>query len=157
MVTDTKTCPDVINFSEISKVNCLTDRVKRLIKRRQEAVEHICSERSRLATESWKETEGEPLDIRRAKLFRKVMQGNPIVIRDDELIVGSQTQHVLGASPYIDYSIEAAIENLSSSSEATGGSSVKRAILTEEVRQSLLEDCNYWKGRNTGEAVRREV
>ena len=23
MVTDTKTCPDVINFSEISKVNCL--------------------------------------------------------------------------------------------------------------------------------------
>ena len=156
MVTDTKTCPDVINFSEISKVNCLTDRVKRLIKRRQEAVEHICSERSRLATESWKETEGEPLDIRRAKLFRKVMQGNPIVIRDDELIVGSQTQHVLGASPYIDYSIEAAIENLSSSSEATGGSSVKRAILTEEVRQSLLEDCNYWKGRNTGEAVRRE-
>ena len=66
MVTDTKTCPDVINFSEISKVNCLTSRVNRLIKRREEAVEHICSERCRLATESWKETEGEPLDIRRA-------------------------------------------------------------------------------------------
>lgn len=152
----TKTRSDDIDFDEIDRVNCHTDRVDRLMLRRKEAVEHICSERSRLATESWKETEGEPLDIRRAKLFQRIMQGNPIVIRTDELIVGSQTQYVLGASPYMDYSPEAALENLVHSNSATGGSSVKQAEITEAARQSLLEDCNYWKNRSTGEAVRRE-
>ncbi len=80
--------------------------------RRQDAAEHICSERSRIVTESWKRTEDEPLDIRRAKLFRDVMRENPIAIRDDELIVGCQSKYLLGASPFVDYSPEAAWENL---------------------------------------------
>lgn len=157
-----KMCADAMDFSEIEKINVLTDRVRRLIKRRQEAVEHICCERSRLATESWKETEGEPLDIRRALLFRRIMQGNPIVIRDDELIVGSQSQYVLGASPYVDYTPEAAIEDLLSSDildgnsvKATGGSSVSEAEINEEEKKSLLEDIQYWSGRSTGDVVRR--
>ena len=104
-------------------------------------------------TESWKRTEGEPLDIRRAKLFRDVMRQNPIAIRDDELIVGCQSKHILGASPFVDYSPEAAYENLaaedvteSDSVKATGGSSVREAAITEEERQSILEDCRYWSG-----------
>ena len=58
-----------INCQEIDNVNCITDRVARLIKTRKEADEHICWERSRIVTDSWKETDGEPLDIRRVRLF----------------------------------------------------------------------------------------
>jgi pyruvate formate-lyase/glycerol dehydratase family glycyl radical enzyme len=161
-VANDKRRPAVINYSEVDKINVLTDRVSRLIKRRQEAVEHICFERSRLATESWRETEGEPLDIRRAKLFRRIMQGNPIAIGDDELIVGSQSQYVLGASPYVDYAPDVAIENMNRLSEMnraerlTGGSSARKVLITEEEIQSILEDCRYWTGRSTADAVHRE-
>ena len=145
-----------INCQEIDNVNCITDRVASLIKTRKEADEYICWERSRLATESWKETEGEPLDIRRAKLFYEIMEGNPIVIRDNELIVGSQTQYVYGASPYIDYGPESILENLNAVDGATGGSAVKSAIITEEARKNLTEDAEYWSGRSTGDLIRRE-
>lgn len=163
MSSTTMVGSDVMDLREVDKVNCLNDRVKRLIQRRHEAVEHICCERSRLATESWRETEGEPLDIRRAKLFRRIMQGNPIAIRDGELIVGSQSKHVIGASPNVDYSTEAALDNLASpditgrsSVRRTGGSSVREAEITEEERQSILEDCQYWSGRSAGDIVRKE-
>jgi pyruvate formate-lyase/glycerol dehydratase family glycyl radical enzyme len=148
-----KTKTDHIYFRELDSLNCLTDRVERLIKTRVEADEHICCERSRLATESWRETEGEPLDIRRAKLFRRVMQGNPVTIRNDELIVGSQSKYVFGASPYVDYNPDVALENLKEG--PTGGSSVKSAVITEEEKKSLEEDCRYWTGRSTGDMVRK--
>ncbi len=142
-----------IDYDEINRINCLTDRVSRLKKMRLDAEEHICSERSRLATESWKETEGENLDIRRAKLFSRIMHGNPIAIRSGELIVGTQSKYVFGASPYVDYNPAVAIENLKDG--ATGGSSVKVAAITEDERKSLEEDCRYWAGRSTGDAVRK--
>ncbi len=41
----------------------------------------ISSERSRLVTQSWKETEGQPLLIRRAKALQRVLEEIPIVIR----------------------------------------------------------------------------
>lgn len=146
-----------VDFGTVNTINCLTERVQRLVRTLKEGQEneHICAERSRLATESWKETDGEPLDIRRAKLFYRVMQGNPIVIRDDELIVGSQSKYVFGASPYVDYNPAVAVENLRNDALATGGSSVRSALITEEERQSLMEDVQFWKGRSAGEAVHK--
>lgn len=145
-----------IDRAGVDAVNCLTERVQRLIKSRMEAEEHICAERSRIVTESWKATEGENLDIRRAKLFRSVMEYNPIVIRPDELIVGSQTQYVLGASPSVDYNPGIALENIKHDADVSGGSSVRGAVLTDEDRCSLAEDCEYWKGRSVGDTVFRE-
>lgn len=144
--------PGHIDFAEAESVNCHTDRINELIKVLKNSEEHICSERSRLVTESWKETEGEPLDIRRAKLFRKVMRENPIAIWDNELIVGSQSKYMFGASPYVDYNPAVAVENLKESG-GTGSSSVKDALISEEERQSLEEDVHYWQGRSTGDAV----
>lgn len=145
---------DLADFGAVDSVNCLTSRVNSLLRTLKDADEHICAERSRLATESWKETEGEPLDIRRAKLFRSVMRGNPVTIRDNEIIVGSQSKYVKGASPYVDYNPLVAVENLNAAG-ASGGSSVKAALFTEEEKKSIEEDVLYWSGRSTGDAVRR--
>ena len=41
----------------------------------------LCSERARLYTESWKETEGQPTVIRRAKALDKILGGMSIFIR----------------------------------------------------------------------------
>ena len=87
-------------LDEISGLVVLTDRVKKRKDEYMAATPHPCAVRSRLITESWKETEGEPLDVRRAKLFKKIMEGLPVVIRDGELVVGSQTKYVRGAGPW---------------------------------------------------------
>jgi hypothetical protein len=63
----------VATGQEVNEVVAFTDRV---IRRKEEylaAIPHVDSLRSRLVTESWKETEGEPLHIRRAKLFHRIL------------------------------------------------------------------------------------
>ena len=44
--------------------------------------------RARLLTASWKETEGLPTPIRRAKAFEKIVTEIPITIEDDQLLAG---------------------------------------------------------------------
>jgi len=145
-----------INIDEINKVNVLTDRVK---KRKDEflaAKEHICAVRSRLVVESWKETEGETIAIRRAKLFKKIMEENDIAIRDGELIVGSQSKYVRGASPGVEYNSYVAFE-IAASEKPKARGVVVEAILSEEDRKLLAEAAEFWKGRAPGEVSRKRV
>ena len=62
----------------------------------------ISVDRARLAMESWKETEGEDIEIRRAKLFKKVLENVPIAIYDFDIIVGRETEHLIGAPAFVD-------------------------------------------------------
>ncbi len=62
----------------------------------------ISVDRARLAMESWKETEGENIEIRRAKLFQKVLEGVPIAIYSFDTIVGRETEHLVGAPVFVD-------------------------------------------------------
>ena len=139
MVTKTRDIKNIKKYADIDEVNILTDRVKRLKKRCDEAISHVCSERSRLITESWKETEGEPLDIRRAKLFRRVLQGISIVIRDDELLVGSQTKYVRGASPALDWSSEIEVFNgtITGSDTPTRYNSYPRMMVLQGTKYNI--------------------
>ena len=49
----------------------------------------MCLERARLMTQSYRQTEGEPAILRRAKAFYAILDGLPIEIGDGELIVGN--------------------------------------------------------------------
>ncbi|MFC1986814.1 pyruvate formate lyase family protein, partial [Chloroflexota bacterium] len=147
---------DKVNIAEVNKVNVLTDRVQ---KRKDDCladVPHVCAERSRLVTQSWKETNGQPVVIRRAKLFEKMLQGKSIIIRDGELIVGSQTKYVRGASPPLDYASRPFVKILTAE-KLTASSEAVEATITEEEMSSLMEDARYWDGRATGEVVRQLV
>lgn len=62
----------------------------------------ISVDRARLAMESWKETEGEDIELRRAKLFKKVLENVPIAIYDFDIIVGRETEHLIGAPAFVD-------------------------------------------------------
>ena len=50
----------------------------------------ICPERAVLLTRSWRETEGQPVVIRRAMGFARILEGMSIYMRPGELIVGNQ-------------------------------------------------------------------
>ena len=62
----------------------------------------ISVDRARLAMESWKETEGEDIELRRARMFQKVLEGVPIEIHDFDIIVGRETEHLIGAPVFVD-------------------------------------------------------
>ncbi len=147
MVTDIVDTSEIA-YREIDEVVALTDRVRKLKERCEDAAIHICSERARLATESWKQTEGELPDMRAAKLFRHIMERNPIAIHDDELIVGSQSQYVKGASICIEHGSSRMIARyLNKDIASTAGARVKVEI-TEQDRKNLIEDDSWWTGRS---------
>ena len=66
----------------------LNDRIRQWQKAMKECPSQIYVDRQRLALESWKETEGEDIEIRRAKLFKKIAENVPIKIHDFDVLVG---------------------------------------------------------------------
>jgi pyruvate-formate lyase len=65
-----------------------TDRIRRLSARSRSTPQTICLHRARAYTSVFKKAGGEPLFITRAKAFKKTLEDLPVVIDDDELIVG---------------------------------------------------------------------
>jgi pyruvate formate-lyase/glycerol dehydratase family glycyl radical enzyme len=88
---------NTLAISETCKVNVLTERVKKRKSICDNAPREILFQRARSITSSWKETEGEPNRIKWAKAFARVLEESAIIIRDGELIVGSETKAVRGA------------------------------------------------------------
>ena len=68
-----------------------TPRIDLLKQALFDARPQIESDRAVLLTQSYMETEGEPMVIRRAKAFKNICEKLPVTIRDNELIVGSST------------------------------------------------------------------
>jgi formate C-acetyltransferase len=62
----------------------------------------VCTDRERWTVKSWKETEGEDLQIRRAKLLKCVLDNIEINIHPFDEIVGRPTPWVIGCQTAID-------------------------------------------------------
>ena len=60
--------------------------------------------RAQLVTQTYKETEGMTAIMRRAKVDENLFNNLPIVIRDEELIVGSPCVHPRSSDVGIEYS-----------------------------------------------------
>ena len=81
-------------------------RIPRLIDHLFAKMPVIESARACLLTESYMNTEGEPVIIRRAKAFAHILAGLPITIRPEELIVGSTTLAPRGCQTYPEFSYD---------------------------------------------------
>jgi hypothetical protein len=80
----------------------LSDRIQRWQKAMKACPSQIYVDGQKFALESWKETEGEDIEIRRAKLFKKIVDNVPIKIHDFDVLVGRLTPGVIGASTAMD-------------------------------------------------------
>ena len=83
-----------------------SDRIPKLVENLYAKMPEIESARAILITESYRQTESEPMVIRRAKAFAHILENIPIVIRDLELIVGSTTIAPRGCQTYPEFSYE---------------------------------------------------
>lgn len=133
-------------LSEVNEVVALTDRVYKLKEEQRSSKPYIDVERSRLFTESYKQTEGEPLHIRRALAHKKVLEEIPVVIRDGEVIIGATTKGLRGIAPAIDWDANFAYGLLK-------GDSVSSGRITEEDKAILLECADYWKGKTPADYI----
>lgn len=140
---------------KIDMINPKTARVGTLLDRYYNSAVRICPLRSHLATLSWKETGGQPIHLRRARLFEKICDEIPIAIFDGELIVGAQTAYPRGVglqldfSPKVGFEIEEGDRRLRA--EQTEG------FLDDADLQTVIEDSHYWKDKAPGEVMPRQI
>lgn len=139
----------------IDNIDVLTPRIEALRQFYFNSAIHICPIRSHIATESWKETEGQPLHLRRAKLFAKICDEIPVVIFNNELIVGSQTQSFRGVGLQLDFSSKVGFEIEEGDRRLRAEQSVGE--LSEEDLKIISEDTRYWKGRSPGDVMLAEI
>ena len=62
----------------------------------------LYADRERWTVASWRETEGEDIQIRRAKLFKAIVENIDIKIHDTDIIVGRLTPSIIGCATAID-------------------------------------------------------
>lgn len=127
-------------------------RTERLRKHLSSLTYEICHERALLVTESYKETEGEPILMRRAKALEKVLKEQSIAICEDELIVGIQASKK-GAVPIFP---EFAIgwlekELLSGKTEQTRQGT--HFELSDTTKRQLQKIIPHWKGKTLQERI----
>ena len=122
-------------------------RIQKLVDALYEHMPVIESARAKLITESYKETEGEPIITRRAKAFAHVLHNIPIIIRDNELIVGSSTIAPRGCQTFPEFSYEWLEAELDTVATRTADP----FEIAEETKAELKEADKYWKGKTTSE------
>ncbi|MCD8337458.1 MAG: glycyl radical protein [Lachnospiraceae bacterium] len=134
---------EAFHISDIPK----TERITKLIDDLFANMPVIESARAKLVTESYKETEGEPIITRRAKAFAHILRYIPITIRDQELIVGSSTLAPRGCQTFPEYSYEW----LEAEFDTVATRAADPFYIAEETKAELREVHKYWKGKTTSE------
>ena len=124
-----------------------TERIPRLVKHLFAKMPEIESARARLITESYKSTEGLPIILRRAKAFEHILRHLPIIIREEELIVGSTTIAPRGCQTYPEYSYKWLEEEF----DTVEHRSADPFYISEQTKRELKEADAYWENKTTSE------
>ena len=131
------------NTSEIPK----SSRITRLVDHLYAKMPEIESYRAKLITESYKETEDQPIITRRAKAFSHILHNIPIIIRDEELIVGSNSIAPRGCQTFPEFSYQWLEDELDTVATRTADP----FYISEQAKADLREVHKYWKGKTTSE------
>ena len=119
------------------------ERTQRLKERLLHTRPEVESERARLLTQSYRETEGQPTVIRRALALQKILEEMSISIREDELIVGHRSNKPRSGPQFPEMSIEWIIKEL----DRFEIRPVDRFLTSNEVKKELREILPWWKGK----------
>ncbi|MCQ3035934.1 MAG: pyruvate formate lyase family protein, partial [Bacilli bacterium] len=124
-----------------------SERISKLVEDLYRKLPEIEADRAVLITESYKQTEGEPIVTRRSKAFEHILDNIPIIIRDEELIVGSATQAPRGCQTFPEFSFDW----LEAEFETVETRVADPFHISDETKARLAEAYKYWKGKTTSE------
>ena len=124
-----------------------TARITQLVEDLFRNPPQIEADRAELLTESYRQTEGEPIIVRRAKAFAHILANIPITIRPGELIVGSATKAPRSCQTFPEYSYEW----LNSELDTVATRTADPFEITEDTKARLRAVNAYWAGKTTSE------
>ena len=122
-------------------------RIQKLIDGLLSVTPEIEDERALLITESYKETEAFPMNIRRAKALEKILAEKSVVIRDHELIVGNLTTKPRASQVFPEFSNKWIIDEFETLAKRKGDV----FLISEDTKRNLREAFEYWDGKTVNE------
>jgi len=131
-------------FTEDIQVSPRIGRLKAALYAKMPEIE---ADRAVIITESYKQTEGLPVITRRAKAFKAIMEKLPILIREDELIVGSATKAPRGCQVFPEFSYKWMEAELDTVETRTADP----FYIAEDTKATLREAYKYWDGKTTSD------
>lgn len=129
---------------EVRSVNVLTPRLQELKKEWENADPQVYVDDTLLFTQSWKETEGLPMDIRWAKALEKRLLECPLLIRDGELIVGSLTKFIRGNGTLCAMKPHEILKMVESGRFDRKTSDISSTKIDPKDLEALRQDAIYW-------------
>ncbi len=137
--------PDV---TETDVPDGMTDRLKRLKANYMKQVPSITTYRARAITKIARENPGMPKVMLRAKCFRYCCETAPLLIQDDELIVG----HPCGAPRAGAFSPDLAWRWMEDEIDTIGSRPQDPFYISEEDKRIMREELfPFWKGKSVDE------
>ena len=151
-----------VNPEEIRSVKVLTPRLQKLKEEWEAAPPQVYVDDTLLFTESWKETEGLPVDIRWAKALEKRLLECPLLLRDGELLAGSLTKFIRGNGTLCAMKPKEILKMCESGRFSRKTSDSDSTNITPEDLAALKADAEYWiehmpKKSSVNEAYRYDM
>ena len=124
-----------------------TDRIKKLIDNLFRQPPQVEADRAVLLTQAYRETEDLPIIKRRSYAFRTICEKLPVVIRDFELIVGTNTRRPRSCQTFPEYSFEW----LEAEFDTIATRSADPFEISQETKEALRQVHKYWRGKTTSD------
>ncbi len=128
-------------------------RIEKLVNALYEKMPEIESARGLLVTESYKQTEALPIILRRSAAFAHILRNIPIVIRDNELVVGSATIAPRGCQVFPEYSYEW----LEAEFDTVATRAADPFFISEKTKEELRGAYPYWKGKTNSDLAKANM
>mgnify|MGYP001155988585 CR=1 FL=1 len=131
----------------------MESRTQSAVKRYLETQRQLCTERARIATESYKSTEAEPSIIRAAKALEAVLKGISVWILDDELLVGHWASVPRGVPVWPEFGSGPPQLGFGLPRSSRQTLSHLRPLPAESTQQEMEKLTSYWKGKNPTDRI----
>ncbi|MBE5751500.1 MAG: glycyl radical protein [Clostridiales bacterium] len=128
-------------------------RIDKLVDALYAKMPEIESARGILVTESYKQTEALPIIRRRSAAFKHILENLPIVIRDNELIVGAPTVAPRGCQVFPEYSYEW----LEAEFDTVATRAADPFYISEKTKEDLRKAYPYWKGKTCSDLAKANM
>ncbi len=128
-------------------------RIDKLIDALYAKMPEIESARGLLVTESYKQTESLPIIRRRSAAFAHILENLPIVIRDNELVVGAPTVAPRGCQVFPEYSYEW----LEAEFDTVATRAADPFYISDKTKADLHEAYTYWKGKTCSDLAKTNM
>ena len=128
-------------------------RIEKLVDDLYSSTPEIEPARGVLITESYKMTEDLPIIKRRSAAFAHILKNLPIVIRDNELVVGSATVVPRSCQIFPEFSyewLEAELDTISSRD-------ADPFYISEETKKTFRELFPWWKGKTCSDLAKANM